>query len=95
MRPVASRGGRIDRRRFVMEWLSQNWIWVVAIVGVVLLLSRARHGRFMGAGGHGMPHEGHHESPGGVDMPGASSREAGAPQAKGAAPSHRHRGGCC
>jgi hypothetical protein len=74
-----------------MEWLSQNWIWVVAIVGVVLLLSRARHGGFMGAGGHGMPHAGQQGSPRGADMPGASSGEAGAPQVKG----HRHRGGCC
>ena len=40
-----------------MEWLSQNWIWLVLIVGVMMLLSRGRHGGMMG-GCCGMAHEG-------------------------------------
>jgi len=32
-----------------MEWLTQNWIWLVLfIVGVIWLLNRGRHGGLMG-----------------------------------------------
>ena len=42
-----------------MEWLSQNWIWLVLIVGVMWLLSRGRHGGMMGGCcAHDMAHEG-------------------------------------
>ena len=43
-----------------MEWLSQNWIWLVLIAGVVMMLSRGRHGGMMGGccGGHDMAREG-------------------------------------
>ena len=33
-----------------MEWLSQNWIWVIAIIGFVFLMRRG------GMGGCGMGH---------------------------------------
>ena len=36
-----------------MEWLSQNWIWLALIAGVIWLLSRSRHGSMGGCcGGH-------------------------------------------
>ncbi len=43
-----------------MDWLSQNWIWLVLIAGVVMMLSRGRHGGMMGGccGGHDVAHEG-------------------------------------
>ena len=41
-----------------MEWLLQNWIWIIVAVGVVLLFSRMRHGAMMGGCGHDMAHEG-------------------------------------
>ncbi len=41
-----------------MEWLSQNWIWLVLIVGAVMMLSRGRHGGMMGGCcAHDMTHE--------------------------------------
>ena len=40
-----------------MEWLSQNWIWLVLIVGAMMMLSRGRHGGMMG-GCCGMAHHG-------------------------------------
>ncbi|MDP2240767.1 MAG: hypothetical protein Q8K18_11485 [Burkholderiales bacterium] len=41
-----------------MEWLTQNWIWIAALVGVVVFigLSRNSHGGHGGgdsSGGHG------------------------------------------
>lgn len=84
-----------------MEWLTQNWIWLVLIVGVIWLLNRGRHGGLMGGccGGHDMAREG----PAGEDK--ARSAEPGNPPVKAeqaaqpatpAASSHRHgRGGCC
>ena len=83
-----------------MEWLSQNWIWLVLIVGVFWLLSRGRHGGAMGGCGmHGMAHE----SPAGegkarnADTPRAEAgEETQGPAAERPASSHRHgRGGCC
>ena len=39
-----------------MQWLSENWIWIVFAIGMVLLM---RHGRV----GHGHSHgSGHHSS---------------------------------
>lgn len=35
-----------------MEWLSQNWIWIVFAIGIVLLMRRGGIGRGMGHGGH-------------------------------------------
>jgi len=84
-----------------MQWLSQNWIWLVLIVGVMWLLNRGRHGGLMGGccGGHDMAREG----PAGEDK--APGAEAARPPIKAdtteqpttpAASSHRHgRGGCC
>ena len=40
-----------------MEWLSQNWIWLALIAGVMMFLSRGRQGGLMG-GCCGMAHEG-------------------------------------
>ena len=31
-----------------MDWLAQNWLWLVLIVGVVMMLSRGRHGGMPG-----------------------------------------------
>lgn len=71
-----------------MEWLSQNWIWIVVAVGAVWLFARMRQGGFMGGGrGHDMAHEGPPQD--------ASKKEAADQGAKPAASSHRHRGGCC
>lgn len=76
-----------------MEWLSQNWIWVVLALGALWLVSRARHGSLLG-GGHGMAHEGPGDAPRvqASDALSSNSKEAG-DQAAGS--SHRHRGGCC
>lgn len=82
-----------------MEWLSQNWIWLVLGVGAVWLLSRSRHGGSMGCcGGHDMAHEG---PPGdgkaqGTGAPPSAMKEEKAGQAgERSASSHRHgRGGC-
>jgi len=83
-----------------MQWLSQNWIWLVLIVGVVWLLSRSRHGGLMGGcAGHGMAHQG---AAGEVKGQGADAappsikdERAGQPVERSTS-SHRHgRGGCC
>ena len=68
-----------------MEWLSQNWIWIVVAVGVVWVFARMRQGGFMGGCGHDMAHEG---------PPKDASKKADK-DAQPAASSHRHRGGCC
>jgi len=44
-----------------MEWLTQNWIWLVLVAGVAWMLSRGRHGGSTGCCGahdHEMAHEG-------------------------------------
>jgi len=83
-----------------MEWLTQNWIWVALIVGVIWLLSRSRHGGMMGGcGTHGMAHEG----PAGegkdrtADAPRTpvTKEKAGQAAEGGASTHHRGRGGCC
>ena len=84
-----------------MEWLSQNWIWLVLVAGVVWLLSRSRRGgSAMGCcGAHDMAHEG----PAGegkaqgteTSRPPVKVDTAGRP-VEGSASPHRHgRGGCC
>lgn len=77
-----------------MEWLPQNWIWLVLAVAAVWLFSRARHGSAMGGCCHGMAHEGPQEASKAQD-PEIPPKEAGNKSAPGAASSHRHRGGCC
>lgn len=43
-----------------MEWLAQNWLWLVLIIGVMMMLSRGRHGGAMGGccGSHDTAREG-------------------------------------
>ena len=80
-----------------MEWLSQNWLWIVFAVGAFWLFSRARHGGLAGGCCGGMAHEGPGEArkTQGSDVPPSSAvKEAGGQEAQGAASSHRHRGGC-
>lgn len=84
-----------------MEWLSQNWIWLVVGVGVVWLLARGRHGGLLGGccGTHGTAREGPagEGKAQGADAarPPIKEETAGQP-AERAAPSHRHgRKGCC
>ena len=39
-----------------MEWLSHNWVWIVAGIGLVFLMTRMHgmgHGMGRGCGGHG------------------------------------------
>ena len=83
-----------------MEWLSQNWIWVLLIGGVVWLLSRSRHGGMMGGcGTHGMAHEGPSGDvkARGADAPRPQMTEEKAGQAaeRGAPSHHGGRGACC
>lgn len=83
-----------------MEWLSQNWIWLVLVVGVLWLLSRGGHGGLLGGRGtHGMAHEGPADQgkAQSTDAAGPPTKEGKAGQAaERPASSHRHgRGGCC
>ncbi len=84
-----------------MQWLSQNWIWLVLIVGVMWLLNRGRHGGLMGGccGGHDMAHEGPAGEVKGQSADAARPpiKEEKAGQAvERPASSQRHgRGGCC
>ncbi len=51
-----------------MDWLSQNWIWIVVAVGGFFLISRMGMGMGMGMGGCGMGHShGHDHASGGHD----------------------------
>ena len=80
-----------------MEWLSQNWLWIVLGAGALWMFSRNRHGGSMGGCCGGMAHEGPGEArkTQAPDIPPSSpAKEAGAQEAKGAASSHRHSGGC-
>ena len=70
-----------------MEWLSQNWIWIVVAIGALWFFSRMRHGGMMGGCGHDMAHEGPPQD--------AAKQAAGDKDPKPAASSHRYRGGCC
>jgi len=74
-----------------MEWLSQNWIWIVVAVGAVWLFSRMHRGGGMAGGccgGHEMAHEGPAQD--------GSKKEGQVqdPKATAAAASKKH-GGCC
>lgn len=77
-----------------MEWLSQNWIWLALAVGVVLLLSRGRHGAMSGGCcGEHMAHEGPTGAgkSRGDDASQTPAKAAVAPDPS----SHQHgRGGC-
>ena len=69
-----------------MEWLSQNWIWLVLAAAGLWFFTRRGHGGAMG--GCGMAHEGPQDNKDKAQSPSAPSKES--------APSgHRHRGGCC
>lgn len=43
-----------------MDWLTQNWIWILVLIGAYLLFFRRRHHGFGGTGGH----HGHDREPG-------------------------------
>ena len=36
-----------------MEWLAQNWFWLVFGIGMVLIMRRGGHGGCCGGAGHG------------------------------------------
>jgi hypothetical protein len=75
-----------------MEWLAQNWIWLLVLAAVAFMFMRRGLGGGMGCCG-GMAHEGPAEAPKARtgDTP---PKEADAQQ-KEPAPAHRHKGGCC
>lgn len=83
-----------------MQWLSQNWIWLVLVAGVIWVLSRSRHGGLMGGcGAHGMAREGP-AGDGNTQRADAArpliKEEKAGQAAERPASSHRHgRGGCC
>jgi len=81
-----------------MEWLSQNWLWLALIVGVMMLLSRGRHGGMTG-GCCGMAHEGPAEQgkASSADTPRVplKGEEAELAGERGAASRQHGRGGCC
>jgi hypothetical protein len=78
-----------------MEWLTQNWTYLLLLIGVILFMRFGGMG--CGFGGrrarpaHGPDH------PGGADTPVEAAPDQFASAAgddqKGA--SHRHHGGCC
>jgi hypothetical protein len=71
-----------------MEWLLQNWLWIVVAIGGVWLFSRMSRGTgMMGGRGHDMAHEGPPQD--------TAAKAAGDKDAKPASSSHRHSGGCC
>ena len=37
----------------IMEWLSQNWLWLVFGIVMVMMMRRGGHGGCCGGGGHG------------------------------------------
>jgi len=84
-----------------MEWLAQNWIWLVVIAGVFWMFSRGRHGGLMGGccGTHDMAREGpagESKAPGAETARPSIKEEIAGQSAAPAASSQRHgRGGCC
>lgn len=84
-----------------MEWLTQNWIWLVVIAGVVWMLSRGHHGGLMGGccGTHDMAREGpagEGKAQAADTSPPSIKEEMAGQAAEPAASAHRHgRGGCC
>jgi len=83
-----------------MQWLSQNWIWLVLAAGVFWLLSRGRHwGRIAGSSSHGMAHGGRagDGKAQGTDTARPTAKVETADQAAARAAIERYRsgGGCC
>lgn len=83
-----------------MEWLSQNWFWLLLAGGAVWYFSRGHGGGMMGGcGAHGMAHEGPAQK--GASAADDASRQPSAQQSAeraadpGASTDHRRRGGCC
>lgn len=79
-----------------MEWLSNNWIWLVLGVGALAFFARGGGGCGMGHGGHGRRPE---SDEGGRETttPGADGRAPlAAEQASGASQTgrQRHHHGC-
>lgn len=79
-----------------MEWLSQNWTWIVLAAGAVWLFSRMRHGGAMGGCCGSMAHEGPEEArkAQGADTPPSPAKKAGDERMPAAVSSHRQGGGC-
>ena len=79
-----------------MEWLSQNWTWIVLAAGALWLFSRNRHGGMAGGCCGGMAHEGPDEARNahGSVVPNSPVKEAHDPEAQPAMPAHRRAGGC-
>jgi len=83
-----------------MEWLSQNWIWLVLAGGAFWFFSRGGHGGLMGGcGGHHGAHGGSAQDSNSKSVdagrPAVKEEKAGQP-AEQSTSSHRHgRGGCC
>ena len=69
-----------------MNWLSQNWLWILLAIGVVFMMRRGGMGCGMGHAHHG-PQEGNKSSGGTTERP-AEPKEARGEDAG----SHRHRG---
>jgi len=82
-----------------MQWLAQNWIWLVLAAGALWFFSRGHRGGMMGGcGAHGMTHDG----PAGKGA--SAANDAPAPPADGSAQQGagggasapgRRRSGCC
>ena len=43
-----------------MEWLTQNWVWILLFVGFIFMMRRGGMGCGMGGGSH--HHGGHHDT---------------------------------
>ena len=80
-----------------MEWLSQNWIWLALIGGMIWM--HRRGGAMGGCCGHSMAHEGpgRESKAQSADAPRSSIKEEKGAQAAENSPSsgHRGRGECC
>jgi len=83
-----------------MQWLLQNWIWLVLAAGVFWLLSRGHHrGRMAACGSHGMPNGdpvGDGEAQGeDAARPPVRVETADQVAARAAIERYRRDGGCC
>lgn len=72
-----------------MEWLTQNWIWLVVFAGIVWLFFARKTGAGMGGCCGGAAH--HKSEP--VRTADPPAKEAGPGQKQAPATAHRH-GGC-
>jgi hypothetical protein len=72
-----------------MDWLTQNWLWIILLVGMVIVMRRG------GLGGCGMGHA-HHTRERDEPSPGRDPRNALDSPDSGQASlaKHRHHG-CC